>query len=104
MLILGSENWCDHWKQSVWFPPSTGVSVLRDEEVKLHAVHSESHITYKFMTSPHMKDVGHHDFDARDSQVLLSPERCALYGDSSWRCLMLNAIRSAVRSFFLLTE
>ncbi|XP_073052071.1 protein arginine N-methyltransferase 1.6 isoform X2 [Primulina eburnea] len=95
--FLGSQNWCDHWKQSVWFAPGTGVSVLRDEEVKLHAVHTEIRITYKFMTSPHMKDVKHHDFDARDSQILLSPERCALYGDSSWRCLMLNAIRRAMQ-------
>ncbi|XP_073283374.1 protein arginine N-methyltransferase 1.6-like isoform X2 [Primulina huaijiensis] len=95
--FLGSQNWCDHWKQSVWFAPGTGVSVLRDEEVKLHAVHTETRIAYKFMTSPHMKDVNHHDFDARDSQILLSPERCALYGDSSWRCLMLNAIRRAMQ-------
>ncbi|XP_075517942.1 protein arginine N-methyltransferase 1.6 isoform X2 [Primulina tabacum] len=97
LSFLGSQNWCDHWKQSVWFAPGTGVSVLRDQEVKLHAVHAETRIAYKFMTSPHMKDVKHHDFDARDSQILLSPERCALYGDSSWRCLMLNAIRRAMQ-------
>ncbi|KZV45337.1 protein arginine N-methyltransferase 1.6 [Dorcoceras hygrometricum] len=95
--FIGSENWCDHWKQNVWFAPSTDISVLRDTNVKLHAVHTETHVAYKFMTSPQMKYVEHHDFDAQDSQVLLSPERYALYGDNNWRCLMLNAIKRALQ-------
>ncbi|KAK4483604.1 hypothetical protein RD792_010803 [Penstemon davidsonii] len=92
-----SGNWCDHWKQSVWLSPSSGFSVSKDEDVRLHAVHTETSISYELKTSQPKKEVDHFDLCTRDFQILLSPERNALYGDSGWRCLMLNAIKNTLR-------
>ncbi|KAK4389491.1 protein arginine N-methyltransferase 1.6, partial [Sesamum angolense] len=92
-----SGNWCDHWKQSVWFTSSSGLHVFKDEEVRLHAVHTETSISYRFETSQDKKSVTRHDFCIRDCQIVLSPERIALYGDDCWRCLMVNAIGKALR-------
>ncbi|KAL3829884.1 hypothetical protein ACJIZ3_018686 [Penstemon smallii] len=89
-----SGNWCDHWKQSVWLSPSSGLSVSKDEDIPLHAVHTETSISYEFKTSQPKKEVDHRDLC---TQILLSPERIALYGDSGWRCLMLNAIKNTLR-------
>ncbi|RVX15433.1 Protein arginine N-methyltransferase 1.6 [Vitis vinifera] len=57
-------DWCDHWKQCVWFIPG--------------------------------KEIGQHDLFARDSQLILSPERVAIYGDSEWRLSMLTAIKNTL--------
>ncbi|XP_011081252.1 protein arginine N-methyltransferase 1.6 [Sesamum indicum] len=92
-----SGNWCDHWKQSVWFTSSSGLHVFKDEEVLLHAVHTETSISYQFETSQDKKSVTLHDFCIPDCQIVLPPERIALYGDNCWRCLMLNALRKALR-------
>ncbi|KAK6137578.1 hypothetical protein DH2020_028682 [Rehmannia glutinosa] len=94
--LLGSRNWCDHWKQSVWFTPSSGLPVFKDEEVQLHAVHTETSVSYEFKTLNEKKEIEDLDFCTQDCQIVVSPERNALYGDSGWRCLMLNAIEKAV--------
>ncbi|KAI3470120.1 hypothetical protein Pfo_026783 [Paulownia fortunei] len=95
--FLCSGSWCDHWKQSVWFTPSSGLPVFKDEEVQLHAVHTETSISYQFNTSHDKKEVAHLDLCTQDCQIVLSSQRIALYGDSGWRCLMLNAIEKALR-------
>ncbi|XP_012843079.1 PREDICTED: LOW QUALITY PROTEIN: protein arginine N-methyltransferase 1.6 [Erythranthe guttata] len=92
-----SDNWCDHWKQSVWFPQSVDLHVLKDGEVHLHALHTETSISYDFKTLNKKQQVAHVDACTDDFQIVLSPERNALYGDSSWRFLMLNAIEKALR-------
>ncbi|KAL0395237.1 UNVERIFIED_CONTAM: protein arginine N-methyltransferase 1.6 [Sesamum latifolium] len=92
-----SGNWCDHWKQSVWFTSSSGLHVFKDEEVWLHAVHTETSISYQFETSQDKKSVTRRDLCIRDCEIVLPPERIALYGDNCWRCLMLNAIGKALR-------
>ncbi|KAG8376293.1 hypothetical protein BUALT_Bualt09G0048200 [Buddleja alternifolia] len=92
-----SSNWCDHWKQSVWFGPSSGLPVFKDEEVHLHAVHNETSISYEFRNSQQKKkEVAAYGKDFCTQIFNLSPERNALYGDSGWRCLMLNAIEKAL--------
>lgn len=101
---LGSGNWCDHWKQSVWFTPSSVLPVFKDEEVQLHAVHTETSISYEFKNSLDKKEVANLDLHTQDCQIVMSPERNALYGDSGWRYLMLNAIKKAVRLFHFLME
>ncbi|EYU32837.1 hypothetical protein MIMGU_mgv1a024512mg [Erythranthe guttata] len=95
--IRCSDNWCDHWKQSVWFPQSVDLHVLKDGEVHLHALHTETSISYDFKTLNKKQQVAHVDACTDDFQIVLSPERNALYGDSSWRFLMLNAIEKALR-------
>ncbi|KAL3647182.1 Protein arginine N-methyltransferase 7 [Castilleja foliolosa] len=93
---LGSGNWCDHWKQSVWLAPISRLHVSRDQEVQLQAFHNETSISYEFKASNGKKEAPCLDLCTPDSQIVLSPERNALYGNSGWRCLMLNAIKKAV--------
>lgn len=88
---LGNRSWCDHWKQSIWFiPKSSSLPVFRDEEVHLQAFHTETSISYELKASYDKQEV------SQDCQIVLSPERYALYGDRNWRHLMLNAIGKAV--------
>lgn len=77
--------------------PSSGLPVLKDEEVHLEALHTETSISYEFKTLHNKKEVAHLDVSSQDFQIFLSPERNALYGDSGWRRLMLNAIEKVVR-------
>ncbi|KAL6556908.1 Protein arginine N-methyltransferase 7 [Orobanche hederae] len=93
---LGSGNWCDHWRQSVWFAPSSGLHVFNDQEIQLNAVHTETSILYEFKTPNGKKEVTYRDSCLQDFQILLSPERNALYGNSGWRCLVLNVIGKAL--------
>ncbi|KAL3497483.1 hypothetical protein ACH5RR_040215 [Cinchona calisaya] len=89
----GMDNWCDHWKQCVWFLPEKGLSVHKDQEICLGASHTETSISYKVTTPLEKKDVGH----CEPAQIFLSPERIAIYGDSNWRCAMLNVIKNALQ-------
>ncbi|KAL0329551.1 UNVERIFIED_CONTAM: protein arginine N-methyltransferase 7 [Sesamum radiatum] len=41
--------------------------------------------------------IGNKVFGSPQAQIVLPPERIALYGDDCWRCLMLNAIGKALR-------
>lgn len=97
-LLLGLTDWCDHWKQCVWFIPGTGMSVSRDEQIFLEALHSETSISYnvrnanpRLEVDPRFYNSGHH--------LTLLPERIAIYGDREWRHDMLKAARSAVRTY-----
>lgn len=92
----GARHWCDHWKQCVWFVPGQGTSISKDEEVHLHAVHTETSISYNLKTQAPRIEVMQDSFDAGDSQLILSPERIAIYGDSEWRDSMLKSMRNAV--------
>lgn len=102
--VLGSGDWCDHWKQSVWLIPRSGLPVCKDKEVQLHAVHTEMSISYEFKSSCNEAEVSNRDFHTLDCQIVLLPERISLYGDNEWRYLMLNAIEKAVRFFFLFPD
>lgn len=97
----GARHWCDHWKQCVWFVPGKGISISKDEEVHLHAVHTETSISYNLKTQAPRTEVMQYSFDTGDSQLILSPERIAIYGDSEWRDSMLKSMRNAVRALFL---
>ncbi|XP_062074738.1 protein arginine N-methyltransferase 1.6 isoform X2 [Humulus lupulus] len=90
------EGWCDHWKQCVWFVPGQGIPISNDQEVHLHAVHDETSISYN-LDKQSQTDVKMHGIKGGDFQLLLSPERIAIYGDNEWRGIMLTAIRSALK-------
>ncbi|KAG6427752.1 hypothetical protein SASPL_111999 [Salvia splendens] len=96
--FVSSGDWCDHWKQCVWFIPSSGLPVSKDKEVWLHAAHTETSISYDFKTSCNEKEDADLDLHTPDGQLFLSHERIALYGDSCWRDLMLNAIKNAAHA------
>lgn len=90
-------DWCDHWKQCVWFIPGKGIYVSKHEEVHLHAIHTDISISYNLKTQLSRTEIGQHDLFARDSQLILSPERVAIYGDSEWRLSMLTAIKNTLQ-------
>lgn len=70
------------------------MSVSKDEEVYLHAAHTETSILYNLKTDVPRKS----GFDTGDPQLILSPERIAIYGDREWRQSMFQALRNAVIS------
>ncbi|MBA0708243.1 hypothetical protein Golax_020215 [Gossypium laxum] len=95
---IGYRDWCDHWKQCVWFFRGKGMSVSRGEEVLLEASHTETSVSYNLNVQVPKTDTRQHDHNIRDFQLLLSPERIAIYGDSKWRSSVLAAVRNAVSS------
>ncbi|KAB2039076.1 hypothetical protein ES319_D03G188400v1 [Gossypium barbadense] len=94
---IGYRDWCDHWKQCVWFFRGKGMSVSRGEEVLLEASHTETSVSYNLNVQVPKNDTRQHDHNIRDFQLLLSPERIAIYGDSKWRSSVLAAVRNALQ-------
>ncbi|PRQ18184.1 putative methyltransferase [Rosa chinensis] len=90
-------DWCDHWKQCVWFVPGGGMSVNKDEEVCLHAVHTDISISYNIKSPISRNKSMQYDLTSRDLKLILPPERIAIYGDSEWRHTMFNAISNALQ-------
>ncbi|GAB4834987.1 Protein arginine N-methyltransferase 7 [Ancistrocladus abbreviatus] len=93
----GAGNWCDHWKQCVWFVPGKGVPVLKDEEVHLHANHSEISISYSLKAQTPQSESCYCKLEDGDFHLALSPERIAIYGAIEWRNCMLSAVQKAVQ-------
>ncbi|KAI7751280.1 hypothetical protein M8C21_003872 [Ambrosia artemisiifolia] len=81
----GTRDWCDHWKQCVWFTKGKGLPVCKDEDVCMDAAHTDISISYEFNAQSQRSDVDHHDLSTQDSHITLSPERIAIYGDNDWR-------------------
>lgn len=79
----GDKEWCDHWKQCIWFVPSPAAVVSKDEDVNVHAVHDEISVSYDIKSRSQTKE---------DFLIALSPERAGVYGDGEWRSLMLKAV------------
>lgn len=98
---LGAGDWCDHWKQCVWFLPGEGLSVTEHEEVLLHAVHTDTSMSYELKAQVERPGVMQYNVNDWNLQLMLPPERIAIYGDSKWRLCMLTAIRNAVISLSL---
>ncbi|XVF51734.1 hypothetical protein PTKIN_Ptkin04bG0208700 [Pterospermum kingtungense] len=94
---IGHRNWCDHWKQCVWFFEGKGVSMSKGEEVLLEASHTETNVSYNLHEEVCETDIRQHDYSIGDFQLLLSPEKIAAYGDSRWRLSMLTAVRNALQ-------
>ncbi|GAB2274167.1 Protein arginine N-methyltransferase 7 [Dionaea muscipula] len=92
----GARNWCDHWKQCVWFVPGKGASVSKNTEVHLHATHCEISISYDLKTELSGLENGNYNYRDPHFQLVLPPERIAIYGDSNWRNCMRSAVQKAV--------
>ncbi|XP_077246907.1 protein arginine methyltransferase 7 isoform X2 [Tasmannia lanceolata] len=93
----GATNWCDHWKQCVWFIPGMGMPVSKGDQVYFQAIHSDTSITYDLRNGNTRTEIGEYDFQAGDFHLILSPERIAIYGDREWRHAMLTAARNALQ-------
>ncbi|KAF5755258.1 putative methyltransferase [Helianthus annuus] len=92
-MYTGTRDWCDHWKQCVWFTKGKGLPVRKDEDVRMDATHTDISISYKFNAQSQTSEVDH----SQDSHLTLSPERIAIYGDNNWRQFMLKAINYALK-------
>nr|KYP55353.1 Protein arginine N-methyltransferase 7 [Cajanus cajan] len=90
-------DWCDHWKQCVWFVPGSGISTLKGEEIHLHATHTETSISYSLDTQVPATEILNHRWTTGDLQLVLPPERAAIYGDKGWRLSMLKAVQSKLQ-------
>ncbi|XWS49105.1 hypothetical protein CRYUN_Cryun13aG0135200 [Craigia yunnanensis] len=93
---IGNGNWCDHWKQCVWFLRGKGMPVSKGEEVPLEASHTETSVSYNLNVQVPQTDIRQH-YRIGDFKLLLSPERIATYGDSEWGLSMLAAVRNALQ-------
>ncbi|CAA7044698.1 unnamed protein product [Microthlaspi erraticum] len=91
---IGVRNWCDHWKQCVWFTPGAGVSISKGEKVHLHAAHTCTNILYNLNKT---QSLTHSPLNTGDLHLTLPPERVAIYGDSIYRQSMFEATRNALQ-------
>ncbi|ESQ55782.1 hypothetical protein EUTSA_v10024535mg [Eutrema salsugineum] len=95
---IGLRDWCDHWKQCVWFTPGAGVSISEGEKVHLHAAHTCTNILYNLKkTQSVTHEMTQSPLSTGDLHLTLPPERIAIYGDSTYRQFMLEATRNALQ-------
>ncbi|XP_068497458.1 protein arginine N-methyltransferase 1.6-like [Phaseolus vulgaris] len=92
--ITSPVGWSDHWKQCVWFVPGSGISILKGEEIHLLATHTETSFSYNFDTRVPTSEILNHKCMTGDFQLVLPPERAAIYADKEWRLSMLKAVQS----------
>ncbi|XP_022154833.1 protein arginine N-methyltransferase 1.6 isoform X2 [Momordica charantia] len=88
-------DWCDHWKQCVWFIPRNGASISKDEKVHLIASHNDTTFSYHLKTQIPRGEVLQHGINAENFKLIYPPERIAVYGDREWRLAMSLAITNA---------
>ncbi|EXC28305.1 hypothetical protein L484_011809 [Morus notabilis] len=91
------DDWCDHWKQCVWFVPGQGIPLAKDQKVHLSAFHDETRISYNLKTQSQVDHPMMHGFKGGDFQLELSPERVAIYGDGEWRTFISTVIGNALK-------
>ncbi|XP_021848637.1 protein arginine N-methyltransferase 7 isoform X2 [Spinacia oleracea] len=91
----GDRNWCDHWKQCVWFVPGKGLPVSKGENIHLRAVHSDISISYSLKVES-QRTRNEHSIHGDDLQLTLSPEKIATYSDDNWRNCVLLAVQNAL--------
>lgn len=94
---IGDGNWCDHWKQCVWFVPGKGLSVSEGEDIHLLAVHSDISISYSLRVES-QRTKNEQSIRMDDFQLTLSPEKIATYSDDNWRHCVLLTVQDAVRA------
>ncbi|KAL2901667.1 Protein arginine N-methyltransferase 7 [Bienertia sinuspersici] len=92
--LPGDGNWCDHWKQCVWFIPGEGLPVSKGEDIQLHAIHSDISISYSLRVESH-RTMNEHGIHNIGFQLSLPPEKIATYGDDNWRLHVLFALQNA---------
>ncbi|KAK0588264.1 hypothetical protein LWI29_036867 [Acer saccharum] len=95
-INTSTKDWCDHWKQCVWFVQGKGMPICKGEEVLLNASHTETSISYNLNPKIPRTEVTQDNLKTEDFQLILPPERIAIYGDGEWRLCMLTAIRNAL--------
>ncbi|KAF8662332.1 hypothetical protein HU200_056543 [Digitaria exilis] len=87
----GIKDWCDHWKQCVWFIQGTGARAMRDQTLSLRASHDQTSISYQLNMNDEVSSIR-----PNSNHLTLLPERVALYGDQDWRSALISAVRNAM--------
>ncbi|KAF0911674.1 hypothetical protein E2562_011676, partial [Oryza meyeriana var. granulata] len=85
------KNWCDHWKQCVWFMQEKGIPAMKGQVLSLQARHNQTSISYQMDLSDEACDRS-----IQGDHLMLLPERVALYGDKDWRSALINTIGNAL--------
>ncbi|XP_024521901.1 protein arginine N-methyltransferase 1.6 isoform X1 [Selaginella moellendorffii] len=86
--VKGASDWCDHWKQCVWFLPGQGISVEQHSELCLVVSHDETSVRYDINGGGRCNSFA--------SGFKLSPQRCCMLGDGSRRSIIRSAIQKAL--------
>uniref|UniRef100_A0A0E0HJN1 Protein arginine N-methyltransferase domain-containing protein n=1 Tax=Oryza nivara TaxID=4536 RepID=A0A0E0HJN1_ORYNI len=84
-------DWCDHWKQCVWFMQGKGIPATEDQVLSLRARHNQTSISYQLNINDEACDRS-----SKGDHLTLLPERIALYGDKDWRSALINTIKNAL--------
>uniref|UniRef100_A0A7N0U0C4 Protein arginine N-methyltransferase n=1 Tax=Kalanchoe fedtschenkoi TaxID=63787 RepID=A0A7N0U0C4_KALFE len=90
-------DWCDHWKQCVWFVQEKGLSLSQEEEIHLHASHNETAISYNLTKQSSRKEIIKCRAPHVSNSLFLSPERIGIYGDPEWRLSLLSAAQKILQ-------
>lgn len=96
-ITPGFQNWCDHWKQCVWFAPEIGSLTLRDTNVHLQAIQNITSISFRLKSNAGIEESYHENNNAGNYKINLLPERIGIYGDKDYRTAFLTAARNTVR-------
>lgn len=95
-------EWCEHWKQVVWFLPRKGLLVSSGEEVVVSASHDAVSVSYSVMNSEGsgmLKDET--PKHVSDCPVLfeasMTPDRIGVLGHEPWREGVRTAAETALR-------
>ncbi|XP_054823296.1 protein arginine N-methyltransferase 1.6 [Prosopis cineraria] len=95
--VTSSIDWCDHWKQCVWFVPGDGITTFKGDEICLRAIHTDTRILYNLETQIPRTEVLQHRLSDADLPIVLSPERIAIYGDREWRLSILKTVENVLQ-------
>lgn len=85
------KDWCDHWKQCVWFIQGRGAPAMKDQIVSLRASHNQTSISYQLDAND---EACSRSF--KGGHLTLLPERVALYGDRDWRSALISVLKNAL--------
>ncbi|KMZ57483.1 putative Protein arginine n-methyltransferase [Zostera marina] len=96
--ISGFQNWCDHWKQCVWFVPEIGSLTLRDTNVHLQAIQNITSISFRLKSNAGIEESYHENNNAGNYKINLLPERIGIYGDKDYRTAFLTAARNTLQA------
>ena len=102
---MDESEWCEHWKQVVWFLPGKGLSVSSGEEVVVTFSHNTVSISYNVMNSHGSSmpkgETPEHNIDYPVLfEASMTPDRIGVLGHGPWREGVRLAVETAVRFCF----
>ncbi|KAG0578071.1 hypothetical protein M758_5G196600 [Ceratodon purpureus] len=95
-------EWCEHWKQVVWFLPGKGLLVSSGDEVLVTASHDAVSVSYNVMSSQGsgmpQEEIAKHNIDCPVLfEASMTPDRIGVLGHEPWREGVRLAAETALR-------